>query len=156
MELFCPENARTWVVGKCKVNIKPLMVLGRYEAYSKATDQHWLHHSQVARLWWSSASHPKDVVLKFMLILLLPILFVFMYLIVFYGLFHIFPFLFFGYYGKSWLMSLGGERNNGSQSWIKNACWLWKKSGFERILNSLSKTIVTYLINWQTMNFKIS
>lgn len=94
MELFCPENARTWVVGKCKVNIKPLMVLGRYEAYSKATDQHWLHHSQVARLWWSSASHPKDVVLKFMLILLLPILFVFMYLIVFYGHFTSFHFSF--------------------------------------------------------------
>jgi hypothetical protein len=40
MELFCTENARTWVVGKCEVNIKPLMVLGRYEAYSKATAQH--------------------------------------------------------------------------------------------------------------------
>lgn len=35
MELFCPENARTWVVGKCKVNIDPLMVLGCCEAYAK-------------------------------------------------------------------------------------------------------------------------
>lgn len=35
MELFCTENARTWVAGKCKVNIEPLMVLGCYEAYSK-------------------------------------------------------------------------------------------------------------------------
>ena len=34
MELFYTENARTWVVGRCKVNIEPLMVFGCYEAYS--------------------------------------------------------------------------------------------------------------------------
>lgn len=28
MELFYTENARTWVVGRCKVNIEPLMGLG--------------------------------------------------------------------------------------------------------------------------------
>ena len=34
MELFYTENARTWVVGRCKVNIEPLMVFGCYEVYS--------------------------------------------------------------------------------------------------------------------------
>lgn len=31
-ELFYTENARTWVVGRRKVNIEPLMVFGCYEA----------------------------------------------------------------------------------------------------------------------------
>lgn len=34
MELFYTENARTWVVGRHKVNIELLMVFGCYEAYS--------------------------------------------------------------------------------------------------------------------------
>lgn len=48
MELFCPENARTWVVGKRKVNIEPLMGLGCCEAYAKpqTSTEHIIHKWQ--------------------------------------------------------------------------------------------------------------
>lgn len=133
-----------------------------------AIDQQWLHRSQVVRLWQSCAIPPKVVVLKFILITPLPILFMSTYLsncVNFYGLFFTpfhfpFPPFFFRYYGKDWLISLGGGRNDDSQPWVWNVFWGLGKWGLKEFWAQLSIQRFKWnyanlnLMNWQDMNWR--